>query len=94
MANNGQEAIELASAGHFDLVLMDMQMPVMNGIEATRRLRESGYEQPIYALTANMMPQHYQEFEAAGCSGFLGKPIDRIELRRTLMQHLQKVVEE
>ncbi len=87
---NGQIAVELAQTRHFDLVLMDMQMPVMDGIEATKRLRAEGYQLPIVALTANVMIKHREQFAAAGCNGFLGKPIDRKELIRVLQQYLSR----
>jgi signal transduction histidine kinase/HPt (histidine-containing phosphotransfer) domain-containing protein len=84
IANNGREVVELALSEEFDLVLMDMQMPEMDGIEATEMLRSVGYEIPIIALTANVMQQHQDQFEAAGCSGFLAKPIDRHRLQEVL----------
>ena len=89
VANNGREAVELALSNTFDLVLMDMQMPEMDGIEATERLRSVGYETPIIALTANVMAHHQEQFETAGCSGFLPKPIDRHRLQEVLGQYLQ-----
>ena len=91
IANDGQEAVEQALAHHFDLILMDMQMPVMDGIEATRTLRQLGYLPPIVALTANVMPEHRARFEAAGCDEFLGKPIDRNALNRVLHHYLRSI---
>ncbi len=88
LANNGQEAIDLAHSHHFDLILMDMQMPEVDGIEATRTLRERGNTTPIVALTANVMQKHRDAFQNAGCDGFLGKPIDRQELHTVLAQLL------
>ncbi len=89
LAVNGQDAVEKALAFHYDLVLMDMQMPVMDGIEATRTLRALHYKGAIVALTANVMPQHQQEFAQAGCDDFLAKPIDQRALHRLLGAHLQ-----
>ncbi len=90
MANNGQEAVDQVNQNHFDLVLMDMQMPVMDGIEATQILRREGHTLPIIALTANVMQKHRDAFEKAGCSGFIGKPIDKAELRKLLKYHLHR----
>jgi len=87
-ADNGKEAVELALQDDFDLILMDMQMPVMDGIEATRELKKQGCRLPVIALTANVMQRHKEAFLEAGCDGFLAKPIDKQELRKTLKQHL------
>ncbi|MBT7306793.1 MAG: bacteriohemerythrin, partial [Gammaproteobacteria bacterium] len=90
IAENGKEAVELAMSRPFDLILMDMQMPVMNGIEATQRLRELSSAVPVVALTANVMQKHREEFEWAGGSGFLGKPIDTVELRKLIKEHIRQ----
>ena len=87
---DGQQAVDQVNQGAFDLILMDMQMPVMDGIEATRTLREQGHTLPIIALTANVMQKHRDAFNEAGCDGFLGKPIDKRELRKVLKHHLPK----
>ncbi|MCA9216691.1 MAG: response regulator [Planctomycetales bacterium] len=75
-AENGKIATEMALAAKYDLILMDMQMPVMDGYTATRILRENGLKIPIYALTANAMKGFEKECFEAGCTGFLTKPID------------------
>ncbi len=85
--------MEKASAGEFDLILMDMQMPVMSGIEATRTLRQTGVTTPIIALTANVMLKHRKRFFEAGCDEFLSKPIDRAALRAVLQEYLSLVDE-
>ncbi len=90
LADNGREAVELALEQQFDLILMDMQMPVMDGLEATRLLRQQGNRTPIIALTANVMQQHRDAFFAAGCDGFLGKPMNRGEVVRALKVYLQE----
>ncbi len=89
VADNGKEAVDLALSEEFDVVLMDMQMPEMDGIEATELLRSIGYDKPIVALTANVMAQHQEQFEAAGCTDFLAKPIDRHRLQEVLGQFLK-----
>ena len=87
-AENGQVAVDKAQAGNFDLVLMDMQMPVMDGYTATSTLRERGYEKPIIALTANAMKGFERKCREAGCSGFLTKPINIDTLIETLAELL------
>ena len=81
VVSNGQEALEMALSKSFDVILMDMQMPVMDGIEATRLIRDAGVKTPIIALTANVMPQHQSRFYEAGCDHFIGKPIDKQHAR-------------
>lgn len=88
VVGNGEEALARALAEPFDLVLMDMQMPVLDGIEATRRLRAQGYRQPIVALTANAMQEDIRRCEEAGCDGFLSKPIDRARFSATVARYL------
>lgn len=75
-AENGQQALDRIAAEPFDLVLMDMQMPVMDGPTATRLLRDQGAVLPIIALTANAMKGFEKELDAAGFSGYQTKPID------------------
>jgi len=88
-ANDGEEAVAMALEQPYDLVLMDMLMPKMDGVEATRLLRSTGLETPIYALTANAMQHHRDQFDDAGCDGFLTKPIDRFALLEVLRAHLE-----
>ena len=84
-AKNGDEAVqrvEQESSGDtpFDVVLMDMQMPVLDGCEATRRLRAKGHNLPIIALTANALKSDRDKCYAAGCNGFCTKPINSRQL--------------
>ena len=88
LAENGQVAMDYALSQHFDLVLMDMQMPVMDGIEATQILRSLGSEYPIVALTANVMQVHRDKFNEAGANDFLTKPIDSQAMRQILKKYL------
>ena len=75
-ASNGQEAIEACIAEkHYDLVLMDMQMPEVDGLEATRRIKQIRPELPIVATTANTYDENYIACREAGCDGFLTKPL-------------------
>jgi PAS domain S-box-containing protein len=84
LAANGQIGFEKAMAGQFDVILMDMQMPVMDGFTAARRLREEGNKLPIIALTANAMKGEEEKCKAAGCTDYLTKPINVDLLLRTL----------
>ncbi len=84
LANNGQEALDAVENEDFDIILMDMQMPVMDGYTATSVLRERGFVKPIFALTANAMKGDQEKCLAAGCSGFLSKPINIEILLQTL----------
>ena len=78
MANNGQEAVEAARAQSFDLIFMDMQMPVMGGLEATRRIRAFADEKtlPIVAVTANAMKEDKDKGFASGMNDYLTKPVE------------------
>ncbi len=88
LAEHGQEALDCLEREHVDLVLMDMQMPVMNGYDATRALRRKGHKLPIIALTANAMKGDDQKCRQAGCDDYLSKPIDRQALIAMLERHL------
>jgi CheY-like chemotaxis protein len=90
VARNGQEAIELAQSHNPELLLMDMRMPVMDGLEATRRLRAMpGFaETPIIALTASTGTESEEEQLAAGCTEHLAKPIQSKELFAVLQKYL------
>ena len=75
-AENGHEGLEKATSGGYDVILMDVQMPEMDGFTAARKMREAGLETPIIALTANAMKGFEQECLAVGYSGYFSKPID------------------
>ncbi len=89
VVSNGLEAVQVAidaetSDKPFDAILMDIQMPKLDGAEATRQLRREGFTKPIVALTAGAMESEKQACMVAGCTHFLAKPIDMLELRRLL----------
>ncbi|MDY6923160.1 MAG: response regulator, partial [Pseudomonadota bacterium] len=88
LVENGAEAVEAASLDRFDAVLMDMQMPVMDGLEATRRIRQGPVngDTPVIALTANALDSHRAAWDDAGVHAFLTKPIDPVLLARTLAE--------
>jgi CheY-like chemotaxis protein len=75
LAENGRMALKMALATPYDLVLMDMHMPVMDGHEATRRLRESGYLGLIVAVTASVMSEESHAALDSGCDSYIGKPV-------------------
>jgi two-component system sensor histidine kinase/response regulator len=95
LANNGAEALERIAESNFDAVLMDCQMPVMDGFTATRRIRESerlsgrGKRLPIIALTANVMSEDRENCIAAGMDAHLGKPIEPAQLIHCLGRYLK-----
>ena len=74
-ARNGQEAVDMVEEGRFDLVLMDIKMPVMDGLEATAKIKEAHPELPVIALTANAFESDRQLALKAGCDDFLSKPV-------------------
>ena len=93
---DGAAVVEAFAAGRFDVVLMDVQMPVMNGVDATRGIRAMEAERglpptPILALSANVMPHQIEEYLAAGMNGFIAKPIEMAvlvaEIERALDTH-------
>lgn len=88
-AESGFEAIDLAQSQTFDLVLMDIMMPKMNGIEALRRLKEiSGFDVPVVALTADAIEGTDEKYINAGFNDYLSKPIDRYLLNKVLNKYL------
>ncbi len=85
---NGQEVLDALAAKPYDCVFMDIQMPIMNGLETTKALRSGavpGAEDiPIIALTAHAMKGDREQFLAAGMDGYLSKPVEMTDLKRLL----------
>jgi CheY-like chemotaxis protein len=92
LAINGEAAVRLALANDYDLVLMDMQMPVMDGYRATGELRKAGYARPIVAITAHAMAEDRVKCLDAGCSDYLSKPVDRHRLLMTCANYLPAAI--
>lgn len=90
VADNGEQAVERALATLPDLVLMDIHMPVQDGVTATGRLRQAGFQRPVVALTADVMAKDRARYLAAGFDDCLAKPIDRAAFQRVVAQHLPK----
>ena len=88
VVEDGQQAVNAVAAGQYDLILMDMQMPGMNGYEATQAIRSLQITTPIVAMTANAMRGDEEKCFAAGCDEYLTKPIDRVQIVRTLSKYL------
>lgn len=88
-AVNGLEGLQMALSGEYDLILMDIQMPVMDGKEALKSLQQLGISTPIYALTANVISADIQEYIALGFSGVLSKPLELNKLYSVLKQYLR-----
>ena len=88
LAVNGLDGLQKILSGQYDLVLMDIQMPVMDGKEAMQSLKQLGVNMPIYALTANVMPSDVEEYADLGFTGTLCKPLELENLYQVLNQHL------
>ena len=81
-----EKALELLP----DIILMDMQMPVMDGYEASKSLRESNYTKPIIALTANSMTEQQERSRDSGCDDFVSKPFKSDQLIKKVTEYLKK----
>src|SRR5215208_1972942 len=89
-ATNGQEAVEIASREHPDLILMDLDLPILDGIAATQRIRQQAEMEsvPIVAVTAYPMSYTHVKAFAKGCNEYMPKPIDMEELERVVTRYL------
>ena len=93
VAKNGQMACDMAELSKaegrpYDLILMDIQMPGMNGFEATQKLRDRGWRGPIIALTAHAMAGDREKCLAAGCDDYIAKPVIATGLQDVLARHM------
>ena len=95
IANNGKEAVDMFVQKNYELIFMDLQMPIMDGYEATKRIRdmEKGKNIPIIALTANAMKEDVMRTQKAGMNEHLNKPIDVEKLYSTLLKFISKKVD-
>ena len=87
-ARKGQEAVEMVDKNQYDIVLMDIKMPIMNGLEATKAIREKHPDLPILALTANAFDSDRQLAMEVGCNDFLSKPVSSEECIETIKRYI------
>lgn len=87
-AKNGVAAVELVKNNEVNLVLMDIQMPIMNGYEATKKIKEIKPNLPVIAQTAFTMTNEKEESLKAGCDAYISKPINKVELLSTIDKYL------
>ena len=83
-ASDGREAVEKTRSGNFDIVLMDLRMPIMDGLQATRQLRQEGCRVPIVAITADPATLRRAEAVDAGCDACLSKPFTLSDLMASI----------
>lgn len=89
VARNGQEAIDAVSANSFDIILMDLQMPIMDGYEAVRKIRSLGVTVPVIALTASALIEEQRKIYEAGMDAFVTKPFEPEQLYHKMVQYCQ-----
>ena len=88
-AANGQEAVDKVSTEHPDLVLMDLKMPIMDGLTATKQIKKMLPNLPVVALTANAFDSDRQQAMDAGCDAFLSKPVSATDCLQTIEKLLK-----
>ena len=89
-ANNGKMCIEMAKKEHPDLILMDIRMPDMNGLDATRIIKEVNHDVPVIALSAYAFDENIKEAKEAGCNDFIAKPFRVEDLLDMIQKYLKK----
>jgi signal transduction histidine kinase/CheY-like chemotaxis protein len=89
LVENGKLAVEALEKASYDIILMDIQMPEMNGLEATRAIRQKGIKTPIVAITANALKGDREQCLEAGCDDYLSKPVDKYDLEEMINKYLQ-----
>jgi CheY-like chemotaxis protein len=89
-ARNGQEAVDMADQGGIDLILMDIKMPVMDGLEATAKIKARHPNLPVVALTANAFDSDRHLAQEAGCDDFLSKPVSSEKCLSTIERIIGK----
>ncbi len=92
-SSSGEDALEKIKDSHFDVVLTEMIMPEMDGLELVKKIHEIDADLPVYALTANAA-EHEEFYRQRGFNGYLPKPIDSMQLERTIMKHIPEVMME
>jgi len=93
-SNNGVDVVKKALEAHYDIILMDIRMPKLDGYEATAKLRSSGYQGPIIALTAQAMPEDIKRCKDVGCNGHLAKPVAKDELIELIFRIVRRIVKQ
>jgi two-component system sensor histidine kinase/response regulator len=94
IADNGTEAVRMAEANPYDIILMDVNMPLMDGLAATRKIRQTGCKLPVLAITASAMEGDRERFLEAGMDGYLSKPINVNVLRDVFLSYSRSGVGE
>ncbi len=85
VVENGKQAVDRCAGNHYDMIFMDIQMPVMDGVEATKRIRQSNQDMPIVAMTTNNQPVEVKRYLAAGINDCVGKPVS-LEILRLMVE--------
>ena len=90
VANNGQEAVDLCVERSFDIILMDLHMPILNGFEATEQITRMGIVTPIIAFSADILAETQERISELGIAGFISKPFVIKDLSSSIQQVIAK----